>query len=160
MLRLVSSLAALAAFGTTPLAFGGADQPYRAYEVGHVTALVPTAAGAHVEASLSGYGTVTGAYTGTLSYDVTVDLVTQIRSFTGQARITTASGDELFGEARGRNDEATPPFIYSGIFRITGGTGRFLNARATGRLFGYDPSQGEFTTFYDGQLGHASEAGD
>jgi hypothetical protein len=125
--------------------------PFKATAAGHDTSESFGVDGIHLTSLLDGNGTELGAFTQTLDYVISYDLV----DFAGTATITAADGSRLFlsfvGTEPGFAAQAFPtPF--SGTFTITGGTARFAGASGQGTIAGTDYGQGQFAVSVAGTL--------
>jgi hypothetical protein len=69
----------------------------------------------------------------------------------GVMTFTAADGDQLFGTYDGFAEPGGPGIKFWGVFEISGGTGRFEGAKATGDYWG-ECGTGEGILHFDGTL--------
>lgn len=142
---LVVGAAFASTFSNKSLPFKGSIESVETYQANGPTVFV-TASG-------SGEATQLGSYT--VSYQVEVDLPTG--TGTGlSAHFVAANGDSLFAEGSGQATPTEDPTVFSIVetLTITGGTGRFANARGSFTLNRtVNLATGETSGTINGQIG-------
>ena len=106
----------------------------------------------------TGHATHLGQVTGTALDCITPPAAGYTYTFSnGKLTLVAANGDELRATYSGTlNPTAVPPvYAITGVYQITGGTGRFTNASGSGRLGGIENLQtGQGQLSLDGTISY------
>jgi hypothetical protein len=157
MMKRVAALLVLiaAALGFTAAAAPASGpahvMPFKAQAVGHDTSESFGADGIHLTSLVTGEGTEIGAFTQTLDYVISYDLV----HLAGTSTITAADGSRLFLTFQGTEPgfaDGIFPTPFAGAFAITGGAGRFAATAGGGSIDGIDYGEGSFVFTLAGSL--------
>lgn len=134
-----------------PAGATGPTVPFKARAIGHDTSESFGADGIHLTSVTTGQGIEIGAFTQTLDYVISYDLV----HFAGTSTITAADGSRLLLTFQGTEPGFAAgifPTPFAGTFTITSGTGRFAVTTGGGSIDGTDYGQGFFVFTLAGSL--------
>ncbi len=157
------SLAAALSIGLTASTVAAADRPpipFAGTSSGFDTGAEDNHDGTfHVQAAITGNGTLVGHFTETLDYIAALDA--QGGVFDGTGVITAADGSKIYLHFEGTIPglfQRPFPLEYTETFVITGGTGRFEGASGSGDINGIDYGfQAGFEQDFEGILKKAGK---
>ena len=135
----------LTAFGTDVLSASPKPRAFKGRAQGEITDVSVGPSGVSLTGMASGNATRLGLYT----RQEHLLLNPANGSFTGDIVFTAANGDELWCILSGNFISATDA---TGVYTITGGTGRFENAIGEAEFFASLPDGVHYTVEFDGSL--------